>query len=210
MQRGRVLNLGYCNVLLKFALKNRLLILVFLLFIIGFSVGIFSAGNYEVIDSLNKSTLEAFFEDRQSATFFAVALDSFLSSMLFIVLCFGAGGSVLGLPLVPLAVLFNAFLRGGFTALLYSTYSLKGIAIHAVMILPSYILFVLALLLSACQSVEFSLKLVKTVLPSSLPSNLSLEFKSYCGKYFLFSLLVLVSALVDALLSCNFLERFLS
>ena len=117
---------------------------------------------------------------------------------------FAAGTSVLGVVLVPIAAAVRCVLYGSVSALLYSQYSVKGIAFNAVLIIPTEIIFAVALLLAARESVRFSLGMAKLTLPSASPVNLSADFRSYCSKYILICLLTLLSAIIDAVMSCSF------
>lgn len=208
MKKGKVLNLRGCNKIFEFVRVNNLLIILTVCFIIGLCFGVLTLKKYDFLKSYAEGYISDFMLSRTGTGFFKITLDSFLSSMLFIFLSFSCGASLLGVVLVPLCVSVRGFLYGCVTALLYAEYSLKGIAFNAVLLLPPAIIFIIALILASLESVRFSLLLARITLPATVPTNLSYNFKNYCGRYLLFCILVLVSAVADALLSVNFLTRF--
>ena len=177
-------------------------------FIFGFSIGIFLFEKRGLFEDWANNYLLNFISARTGVKFFRIVLSSFLSSMLFLIVSFVCGTSVFGVVLSPFCVAFKGLLYGIISAMLYSEYSLKGVAFHAVVLLPPAIIAVIALVLSAKESMLFSLMLAKLTLPTAIPANLSYNFKKYCFKNFLFCLLILFSAVVDAVISTNFLSRF--
>ena len=152
----------------------------------------------------NKSYLSV----RLGKSVFSILISSFLFAASVLVGMFLCGSSMLGVVLSPLAVFFGGFFCGSFCSYLYSQFSLKGIAFNAVIIIPSFIILIVCIIFSACDSVKFSLVLAKLTLPSTYPVNLYLDFKRYCGRYLIFVALCLISGLVDSVLSHSFLKLF--
>lgn len=208
MPKGTIVDLKNFSKPIEFISKNNILIVLTVFFLVGLSFGIFSIGKYPVFDEWNNSYLNNFIDSRMLGGFLNIAVKSFFTSMIYVVMCFVFGASMLGVVLVPFVIAFMGFTYGGVTALLYATYSLKGIAIHAVLILPFSIIFVTALLIAAKQSLSYSLLLANLTLPRTAPQNLSFSFKNYCIKYLFVIILVIFSAIVDAVISGNFLETF--
>lgn len=208
MKKGTVLNLRGCNKVLEFIRLNNLILCLTLFFIVGLSLGIFTLKKYTFFENWAGDYILNFITARTGVKFLKIVFSSFLSSMFFMIISFISGTSIIGVILVPLCVAFRGYLYGVVSALLYSEYSLKGIAFHAVILLPSAIIFTIAFILSARESVRFSLVLAKLTLPVTVPANLAYDFKNYCGRNLLLCLLVLVSAVVDAVISTNFLIRF--
>ena len=208
MRKGRVLNLRNCNVIIEFVIKNRILLLLSMFFIFGFIIAVFTHGKYELIRDWNIALLNDFIEDRTDNTFLGIATKSFFNSMLFILLGFACGSSILGAVFVPLIVALKSFLFGGMAVALYSQYSLKGIAFYTVLILPSCVVFVFGFLYAMCAAFDFSLLLTRLAFPQTMPSNISFQFKSFSFKYLIVTFIIVFSALVDALLCGNFLSVF--
>ncbi len=208
MQRGKVLNLGFFNKFLQFVLKNKLLIFLSVVFVTGFSVAVFTYGKLDFLSEWSRRYIQNFTAARCDASFFGIAVNSFLTSLLFIAFCLVCGTSVLGLISVPVCVFAKAFIYGTVTAYLYSAHSLNGVAFHAVILLPPAIFFIIGFMLSSIEAINFSVVLAGLTVSKSSSVNLYYEFKRYCIRFLLFCIFVLLSALLDAMLSVNFLGNF--
>lgn len=192
-----------------FLKKNSILVILVFLFIVGLTVGIFTSAQLDSLNEFSVSYLEDFISTRNGTAFFSIVINSFMSSGLMILIVFACGTSLLGSVLIPIAVFFRGTLYGGVLSVLYSQYSLKGIAFNAVIIIPSAMVFVIALILASRESFRFSLIIAKLFIPSTLPINLSYDFKNYCGRYIFICLTAFLSAIIDAVISRSFLTSFL-
>lgn len=208
MKKGKVLSFKGCNRLVGFIIENNLLIILSLFFIAGLCFGVFTFDKYDFLKEFSGGYIEDFINSRTDYSFLHITFSSFFDSLLFVLVVFAFGASLLGIVFVPLAVCFKGYIFGCIAALLYSEYALKGVAFHAVIILPASIVFLIAFILCALESVRFSLILAKLTFPTCVPQNLSYVFKNYCSRYLLYCLIILFSALIDALISTNFLNRF--
>lgn len=205
MKKGTVLSLKNLK-FTDFMAKNNILVILVVLFVLGLFAGTFSGSKIGALSDYSEDYLKRFISERTNATFVSVTLDSFMGSALTLLLTFAAGTSMLGVILVPAIFLLRGALYGTVSAILYSEYSVKGIAFNAVLIVPAAIIFIISLILASRESIKFSLVIAKMTLPGSPSVNLSIDFKNYCGRYLFICLLVLASALVDAVLSCSFLS----
>lgn len=208
MRKGRVLSLKNFNQIIEFVVKNRVLLILSIFFITGFIISVFVSGKYDLFKNWNIALLNDFIDDRSDKTFLSIATKSFFNSMLFILLGFACGSSVLGSVFIPVIVLFKSFLFGGMAAILYADYSLKGIAFYTVLILPSAIIFVFGFLYAMCEAFNFSLMLTRLTLPQTMPINISFQFRTFSFKYLIVTFIIVFSALADALLCGNFLMVF--
>lgn len=208
MRKGKVLSLKNLK-FTEFIAKNNILAVLVILITAGIAVGIFTESKLQVLSRYSASYVERFVALRSGESFLSVALSSFMSSALVLLALFAAGTSMLGVILVPFLAALRGVFYGGVSALLYSEYSVKGIAFNAVLIVPSAFVFVIALLLAARESMRFSLLIAKMSLPGAPSVNLSFDFKNYCGRYLFISLIALASALTDAVLSCSFLDSLI-
>ena len=208
MRKGKVLSLKNLK-FTEFIAKNNILAVLVILITAGIAVGIFTESKLQVLSRFSASYVERFVALRSGESFLSVALSSFMSSALVLLALFAAGTSMLGVILVPFLAALRGVFYGGVSALLYSEYSVKGIAFNAVLIVPSAFVFVIALLLAARESMRFSLLIAKMSLPGAPSVNLSFDFKNYCGRYLFIALIALASALTDAVLSCSFLDSLI-
>lgn len=208
MQKGKVLSLKNFR-FAEFVAKNNILTILVVLITAGVAVGIFTESKLQVLSRYSASYIERFIALRSGESFASVALNSFMSSALVLLVLFAAGTSMLGVVLVPILAAVRGVFFGGVSALLYSQYSVKGIAFNAVLIIPSAFIFLIALLLAARESMRFSILMAKISLPGSPSVNLAFDFKNYCGRYLFIALIALASALTDAVLSCSFLDSLI-
>lgn len=208
MKRGTVLNLKFYNKVFEFVKINNLLLCLTLFFIGGFVFGIFIFDKYTSLNDWADKFVLNFISNRTDEKFFKIVFTSFFSSMLFMLYSFIGGTSIVGVISIPLIIGVKGCLLGAVSAVLYSEYFLKGIAFQAIILMPSTIIFTIALILSAREAMRFSLIVSKLTLPTSMPKNLSFDFKNYCIKNILLSLLVLLSSVIDAVISTNFLVKF--
>ena len=208
MRKGKVLSLKNFK-LTEFVTKNNILAVLVVLIVAGVSVGIFTESRIQVLSNYSTTYVERFIALRSGESFLSVALSSFMSSALVLLMLFAAGTSMLGVILVPFIAALIGLFYGGISALLYSEYSVKGIAFNAVLIVPSAFVFLIALLLAGRESMRFSLLMAKMTLPGSPSVNLAFDFKNYCGRYLFIAFILLASALTDAVLSCSFLDSLM-
>lgn len=208
MRKGKVLSLKNFK-LTEFVTKNNILAVLVVLIVAGVSVGIFTESRIQVLSNYSTTYVERFIALRSGESFLSVALSSFMSSALVLLVLFAAGTSMLGVILVPFIAALIGLFYGGISALLYSEYSVKGIAFNAVLIVPSAFVFLIALLLAGRESMRFSLLMAKMTLPGSPAVNLAFDFKNYCGRYLFIAFILLASALTDAVLSCSFLDSLM-
>ena len=208
MRKGKVLSLKNFK-LTEFVTKNNILAVLVVLIIAGVSVGIFTESRIQVLSNYSTTYVERFIALRSGESFLSVALSSFMSSALVLLVLFAAGTSMLGVILVPFIAALIGLFYGGISALLYSEYSVKGIAFNAVLIVPYAFVFLIALLLAGRESMRFSLLMAKMTLPGSPSVNLAFDFKNYCGRYLFIAFILLASALTDAVLSCSFLDSLM-
>ena len=69
------------------------------------------------------------------------------------------------------------------------------------------VLLTVALILAARESVKFSLNLANLTLPTATPKILFYDFKDYCARYLVISVILLLSAILDAVISRNLLGK---
>lgn len=208
MRKGTIINFRNLNNIIRFFIQNSWLLGLLIFFIVGLSFGVFSFERFNFAESYAVSYIEDFLSSRANSGFFSIATDSLFHALFFMVLCFVSGASMFGVVMSPLCISLNGWLYGCISAFLYSEYSLKGVAFHAVILLPAAVILTVALVLASRESLKFSLCLARLTFPSTPPANMYCDFKNYCGRYLLLCLLVLFSALVDALISVNFLDSF--
>lgn len=207
MRRSRVLNFKNIHSIIEFAVYNKFLIILMLFFLSGIIAGVISFGNSELLDNFAADNFSMFIKGRTNCTFTKTMLNSFFECMLYLVVCFIFGSSMLGTVFLPTLISVKGFLYGQTAALLYSVYSLKGIAFHTLIILPVAVIFSVILIFFARDSMRFSVLIVRNVLGNN-SADISLDFKSYSVKFFIYSLSSFFCAVIDSLLSFKLIESF--
>ncbi len=200
MKKSRVLNLRNFK-FLELVNKNRVLLLISISFLIGIITATILYSKNSVVVEYANNQLNRYLGVRSNSNLIGIAFKSFLASMLYLIAVYIFGTSMLGTILVPITVFLRGFSGGALSALLYNQYSLKGIALNAVLIIPPTIIFVIAFIYGANKAFNFSLTVASLTLPHSSPSTLFLPFKKYCTDFLILLFAVLVSALFDAVLS---------
>ena len=208
MQKGRVLKFSEFSQIFTFLKRNKIVLLLVLLFLSGFIFGIITFGKHKNFDNLIIDYLHSFIQKRQNGSFSSVFIGSFLHSLSFVFLGFCLGTSMFGIITSPFIITYFGVFLGSVSSLLYSEYSLKGVAFYTVLILPVNIFLVLALILSSCESIKFSYSLATLTFKAGVAQNIIIDFKKYCIKNLTYVLLVIVSALLDGIISHNFLKSF--
>lgn len=208
MQIGKVINLRNCGEALSFFKKNKTVIILLIIFSIGFFIGTVSLENFEGFKDFFILRLEDFSALRAQGNIIKISFDSFLFYISVIVLAFIIGSSILGMVFLPLLIVFCGTYYGSLITLLYSEYSFKGVAFCAIILLPSTVIFAVSLILATIESFGFSLRIAKLTLPKTIPASLYYDFKIYCVRYLFLGFLVLFAALLDGIICHYFFDSF--
>ncbi len=207
MPKGRVISFkGFA--IGEFFRKNYFLITVFLLFVIGIVLGVFLFEKNTVLSDFSKNYMTDFINSRNESSFWGILWSSFLGSLAQLFLMFLLGASLFGVVTVPAAIILKGFAQGLATAYLYSQFALKGVAFNAIVYIPATLVFIIVLMVSAKESIKFSIKISSLMLSKTMPLNLSFEFKDYCVRFLSFCGFTLLSALIDAVISSTLITNF--
>lgn len=207
MQKGKVLNLSRLKIT-DFLIKNKVLLISLILFLLGIIFGIFSFGKYQSLNEFSKDFISEFIALRVSEKFSKILITTFFRYLLILVIFSVFGTSMFGVVTVPLLLCFAGVIYGDVTAYLYSEFALKGIAFNAVVFIPSVMIFLIVLVLACKESVNFSIKISSLTFSKSLSFNLSIEFKKFIIMFIIFIAAVFFCAILDAIISCSFIKYF--
>lgn len=206
MKKGRVVDLKNFKIL-GILFSNKLSIVLGSVFVLGV---IISSVCFDSIDTLSRLT-EGYFEDYivcRENSFIYIFFNSIKSLMLFLLLIYLCGSSILGFVLSPLLIFLRGFEYGSLISYVYSLHSLKGIAFNAVLIIPPAIISVLTFISAARFSMEFSLLIAKLTLPRANARVLSEDFKNYSARFLLLILFLVLASIVDSGLSKFLIDTF--
>lgn len=207
MKKGRVLSLQKFSAA-EFFKKNYFSLFLILAFIIGIFFGVYFLKNSLKLANYTKNYVEKYLLLRNTSSFLKILFSSFFNSLSVLFLNFFLGTSLFGVVTVPSLIIIKGTQYGSIIANIYSQYGVKGIAFNAVVFIPSTIIFIIILIFSSKISIRFSLKISSLTLNKTLPFNLSREFKSYSTKFIVFSVFILLSALLDAIVSVTLFNYF--
>jgi len=208
MKRTTFRKIGRSEILESIS-SNKSLLFILGLFILSFFCGtvIIKSAN-ETVSNFVGSLLDSYISKRNVHSFIIIGLNSCLAILPYFLSLFILGCSTAGPVFSPLVIILRGLGNGLIMGFLYKTYALKGIAFSSLIIVPSSLVSALALILCARESFCFSIMFVKSILPKSGAVNLSNDFRIYCLRYLFLLVILLISSLLDAVLSIAFLRFF--
>lgn len=207
MNKGIILNFKKFKLFnsLKF---NKIFILLCMIFIIGIFIGAFIFEKNTTLVDISKKVFENTIKLHKENSWFSVLTASFFKYFIILLLYFLTGTSMFGVAIVPFLAAWQGIAFGNLTSYLYSTYTLKGIAFNAIILVPPAVIFTVCSFFAAKEAIGFSLILAKLSLPKSRPANIYIDFKKLCGKFLIFICISLFSAITDLILNSLFLKFF--
>lgn len=208
MKIGKVINLKDFSSIFNFLKQNKYIIISMILFIIGFIFGIFSLLRFEGFKNFFESKLQNFFILRNKGDILDISLSSFGFYLNILISVFIVGTSVLGVVFLPFILFGYGLYYGALLSLLYSEYSLNGVVLSGIVILPSAVLFAVCLIFATKEAADFSISISSLTLPKSAPSSLYYNFKRYCSNFIKILTVTIISSLLDGFLSFYLIEKF--
>ena len=140
--------------------------------------------------------------------FLKIFFSSFLASLIMLLPLYISGASILGVAAVPFTVMLRGAVLGSLCGYIYKTFSLKGVAFNAMILIPGTLISYVAYLFAAKISVLFSLDFIKLIFPKCRPLNLYGSFKDYTYKFLFIIIFMVLSSLVDGAFSYLFIKFF--
>lgn len=201
MNKGTVVNLSHLKKAVNYFKNNWCLLLLTSLFLLGITLGVFGGDRENFTTRILNSFSDSFISVRLSGGFKEIFLNSFLLNSAFYLLCFIFGTSVTGVTVVPLCVCVRGLLIGRLVSDLYGMYLLKGIVFNALVIIPSALISVVFLILSARYSLLFSLRVIGAFLTDYTQNNLKLQFNDFWKRQIINFIPIILSCVFDAWIS---------
>lgn len=189
---------------------NRFFILSSVLLLVGILIGTISVGHYSSQSSdILISSFKSFITHRKNTNFVEILFSSFFSEFCIITICLFSSFGVIGIPVIPLMLLFKGFTSGVLSGILYRFYSLQGIAFSNLILLPSEIFAYFSLIYLSSKCFKLSLKFLSLLRDvSSKGIVVRPDCVSTSKKYLLCVIIVFVSSIVEALLTIGFIRFF--
>ena len=198
MRKGTVINLGQFNNALAFLRKNWCILLLTFAFIIGLVFGsVIIKYNPTVLKWADSYTAN-YLSLRNNGSFWQIFLSSFMFSFCFLLINSVLGTSVVGVTAIPMIIGLRGAVLGALISNVYVKYALKGIVINALAIVPTSVISVLFIIISAKEAIRLSAAVIRITLPNSPPRNLSPVFSYFLKRTAVLLIPIILSAVVDA------------
>ena len=149
-----------------------------------------------------------YFEKRCSQNFLETFFFSLSSAFWFVLLAVLAGLFVLGAPVTVMIALFKGLGFGLYSGYLYAVHGLQGVAFSALILVPAGLISSLAVLVGCKEACAFSGKLFGVFRETPVRWQPRDEIKRYALQFGLVLCLLLISALVDSMMTALFIHFF--
>ncbi len=186
--------------------ENSSVIAFTFLFIISLFAGclFFSAGK---TDLLSEVLLKTCVTQKISQPFFTVFLLTLVTEIVFLMLIYLFGTSLIGIAFIPVVIITKGFLLGILLGNLYLNFKFQAIAYNLIIIIPASCVSVLALITGACNSLNLSYCLGKLLISEGQSENKP-QLKKVALQFFGLLAIIVFSALIQSLMFVAFVNFF--
>ena len=208
---GEIMNLGIKRTKNNIMKQKKLYLFLIGLVIVGIIAGIlfwFVINNEDKL--LVTKNLNNFFEcikKGNAINYWSSLFNSLVTGLIYIVLIWLLGISIVGLPIILIIITIKSFIVGFSISSIIASYGFKGILGAFVYTFPHQIIFLLLLILLGFYASSFCFKLFKYLFLKQ-----SINFKDAMRKYFkilLISLIVvLLTSLYETFIATYFIKLF--
>lgn len=157
---------------------------------------------FPILETIQK----AFTKSKADNSFISNTLSSFTSSILFLFIVFLSGFSAIGQPVGFITLFIKGLGLGSCISYFYLTYSFQGLLYVLVIIVPSMLITLLALILSAKESIKLSNLIFSTF--TSENSVTITTLKLYIIKHLVLVIFLIASSILDGLFAILFADIF--
>ena len=192
--------------LYKVLQKNIRLYVFMFLFLLAMLTGAILVKNID--ESLLEKLVTVFAAERTRQTVIKTFLYSLWSAMPLFFLLFLCGLSPAGTPLIVLAPIYKGLGTGVTMGYLYSAWGLKGVVYSFILIVPATFIYALALSFCCREAHRFSALLRREMGANAQGTVLYDEVRLYRKRFLLLVVPILLSCIVDVILSLSFSRFF--
>lgn len=186
---------------LKFEEKNKVFITLFSLLSILLGCIIFK--NNKIIPV---NELDSFVDFMQSNSFVSILIQFIKYEIVFFILEFFIGTSIIGMPLVIIPPIIKCFFIGYLSSYMYNQYSVKGILFCLILIYPYFAVTTSSLIFAADESIYMSKYLFEVAVKKNAYNNTSI--KLYMVRIMFLILLNLIFTIINSFLLSSIGNRF--
>ncbi len=190
---------------IKVKLDKKILLFLLILLIIGITVGsIFVTILNQSDKSLVSEHLNDFLNSVEGNKLdFSLALkNNLVSNILYVLIIWLLGISVIGLPIIIFMFFSKTFILGFSVGAIISTFKTKGILFSLIYTFPGQVISLLFLILLVMYSMSFSFKMIYLIFKKK-----TLDFKIVMNKYFKVLLVVLIAIILMSLYDTYLMPR---
>ena len=190
---------------IKVKLDKKILLFLLILLIIGITVGsIFVTILNQSDKSLVNEHLNDFLNSVEGNKLdFSLALkNNLVSNILYVLIIWLLGISVIGLPIIIFMFFSKTFILGFSVGAIISTFKTKGILFSLIYTFPGQVISLLFLILIVMYSMSFSFKMIYLIFKKK-----TLDFKIVMNKYFKVLLVVLIAIILMSLYDTYLMPR---
>ena len=186
---------------------------IYFIVAIVFAIGIITGAiTIKVLNSEQKNGImifiNTFFKAMSQNSFESLSIlkQSLIDNFKTIGLIYITGLIVIGIPIIPVTVMFRGFALGFTVGFLVNEYGLQGFLFSILGILPQNLIIIPALLSISSVGMAFSMKSIKNRRFKSINNNMHWNIVSYSTLILFFSILVIIGCLIEAYISPIFLR----
>ena len=191
----------------KVKLDKKILLFLLILLIIGITVGsIFVTILNQSDKSLVSEHLNDFLNNvEENKLDFSLALkNNLISNVLYVLIIWLLGISVIGLPIIIFMFFSKTFILGFSLGAIISTFKTKGILFGLIYTFPGQVISLLFLILLVMYSMSFSFKMIYLIFKKK-----TLDFKIVMNKYFKILFIVLIIIILMSLYDTYLMPRLI-
>lgn len=148
----------------------------------------------------------SFIIDFQSGTYLEIFLKCLKIDVVFYLVMFFVGTSIIGIPLTIFPLIIKSSFLGYLSSYMYCEYDLKGILFSLVLLFPLFVITTTSLIYSANESIYMSKYILNTITNKNTADNISI--KLYVIRYAILFGINIICIAVNSLLIVMLANRF--
>lgn len=181
-------------------LKDRFLISLFLFFLFGFLIGVFTLSSLSKADNNLFEIISLYIQNRFSQSILASFIGTVTSVGAVFFCAYFMGLSAIGLPFIHLISAYDGLTKGVFLSFICINFGFLGFLKALVFIIPFYTLYTAVLLYALKKAIVMSTDVFKT-LNLKNPENINIRFVRYNKRFIAISIFLFVYCVIDSLMS---------
>lgn len=193
----------------RFSFADIILLLLLLSYIIGFAISVgFIGTDSKGFCDYAKWLFDTTVKTKENVSFINCFLKSIAGFFPYILLIYIFGICSIGCAVIPVIICFRGLCNGMVCSYIYSTYSISGMGLNALVFAPFIVFSAFIILLAGRESVCLSAVFLKNMLPNGYSANMYSSFKTYTLRYLFMIFLTVLASFLDALTAVMFLKYF--